>query len=135
AWGGIKYMESFEFGLVRKLCLARNALMQAYPNAVRETRFLTTVPRNFRFPRWVLYVGAWLYWLIGGRFTQTPRLLSKAELAKEQPQLDVDKSVGGFEYSDAHLVDSDARFVYGFVRSAIESGALVMNYAEATESS
>jgi len=23
-WGGIKYMESYEFGLVRKLCLSRN---------------------------------------------------------------------------------------------------------------
>lgn len=134
AWGGIKYMETLEFGLVRKLCLARNRLMRAYPHAVRETRFLTTVPRAFRLPRWVLYFGAWLYWWIGSRFTQTPRLLSRAELAKEQPQLDVDKSVGGFEYSDAHLVDGDARFVFGFVRGAIEAGALALNYAQAVGS-
>ena len=28
AWGGIKYLESFEYGLVRKLCLSRNTLMK-----------------------------------------------------------------------------------------------------------
>src|SRR6187397_3445332 len=39
AWGGIKYMESFEFGLVRKLCKSRNHLIQSYPSTVQEIRF------------------------------------------------------------------------------------------------
>lgn len=130
AWGGIKYMEGLEFGLVRKLCVARNALMRAYPTAVRETRFLTTVPRGFRWPRWFLYLGAWLYWVIGSFFTKPPRLLSKRQLQREQPLLNVESSVGGFEYSDAHLVDGDARFVFSFVRSAFENGAVVLNYVK-----
>jgi len=131
AWGGIKYMENLEFRLVRKLCVARNALMSAYPTAVRETRFLTTVPRGFRWPRWFLYVGAWLYWLIGSFFTRPPRLLSRRQLHQEQPLINVDDSVGGFEYSDAHLIDGDARFVFGFVRGAVEHGAVALNYAKA----
>lgn len=129
AWGGIKYMENLEFGLVRKLCVARNALMRAYPTAVRETRFLTTVPRGFRWPRWFLYVGAWLYWIIGSFFTKPPRLLSRRQLKREQPLINVEASVGGFEYSDAHLVDGDARFVFGFVRNAVEHGAVALNHA------
>src|SRR5262249_14875209 len=36
AWGGIKYMESFEFGLVRKLCKSRNHLIRSYPSTVQE---------------------------------------------------------------------------------------------------
>jgi glycerol-3-phosphate dehydrogenase len=131
AWGGIKYMENLEFRLVRKLCVARNALMRAYPTAVRETRFLTTVPRGFRWPRWFLYVGAWLYWIIGSFFTKPPRLLSRRQLHAEQPLINVEASVGGFEYSDAHLVDGDARFVFGFVRGAVEHGAVALNYAKA----
>lgn len=130
AWGGIKYMENLEFRLVRKLCVARNALMRAYPTAVRETRFLTTVPRGFRWPRWFLYLGAWLYWMIGSFFTKPPRLLSRRQLHAEQPLINVDASVGGFEYSDAHLVDGDARFVFGFVRAAVEHGAVALNYAK-----
>jgi len=31
AWGGIKYLESYEFSLVSKLCKSRNHLMRSYP--------------------------------------------------------------------------------------------------------
>src|SRR5512140_4038972 len=34
AWGGIKYLESYELGLVRKLCKSRNHLIQSYPSTV-----------------------------------------------------------------------------------------------------
>ena len=50
AWGGIKYLESFEYFLVNKLCKSRNHLMKNYPSTVKEIRFLTTVSKDFRFP-------------------------------------------------------------------------------------
>jgi len=37
AWGGIKYLETYEFGLVRKLCRARNRLLRAYPAPCRRS--------------------------------------------------------------------------------------------------
>src|SRR6266850_2170529 len=74
AWGGIKYLETYEFGLVRKLCRARNRLLRAYPSTVQEIRFLTSV---------------------------------------------------------AYLYDNDARFVWGFVRSALDHGCVATNYVEA----
>src|SRR5882672_6697821 len=46
AWGGIKYLETYEFGLVRKLCRARNRLLRAYPSTVQEIRFFTSVARG-----------------------------------------------------------------------------------------
>jgi len=36
AWGGIKYLESGDYGLVRKLCLSRNHLIDSYPSRVKE---------------------------------------------------------------------------------------------------
>ena len=48
AWGGIKYLESFEFGLVRKLCLSRNHLIRSYPSTVQEIRFYAVHQRGFR---------------------------------------------------------------------------------------
>ena len=39
-WGGIKYMESYEFGLVNNLCLSRNELLHSHPSTVSEIRFL-----------------------------------------------------------------------------------------------
>ena len=75
AWGGVKYLESFEFGLVRKLCMSRNRLIRAYPSSVREIRFFVTLARSFRWPRLFLWLGTWLYWLMGNLFTRAPRLL------------------------------------------------------------
>lgn len=129
-WGGIKYLESFEFALVRKLCRSRNRLLDAYPSSVREIRFLTSLDRGFRKGRLLLWIGTWLYWLIGGGVTRRPRLLSRADLAREEPALRVTGSQGGVEYSDAYLVDNDARFVFTFVRSAIDGGAIAANYVE-----
>nr|MCH9687720.1 FAD-dependent oxidoreductase [Deltaproteobacteria bacterium] len=130
AWGGIKYMETWEFGLVRKLCRSRNELLRAYPSAVREIRFFTTITRGFRLGRWMLFLGALLYWAIGGFFTRRPRLLSNATIADEEPAIDTTDTVGGVEYSDAHFVDNDAHFVFRFVRDAMERGAVAANYVE-----
>ena len=75
-WGGIKYMESYEFGLVRKLCLSRNRLMRTYPSTVQEIRFFTSLTGSGRAPRWLVWIGAWVYYFIGNLFTRSPRLLS-----------------------------------------------------------
>lgn len=133
AWGGIKYMESFEFGLVRKLCKSRNHLIESYPSTVREIRFLATHERGFRHGLWKLVLGTWLYWLIGGFFTRRPRKLSTRELAETEPLLDASICDGGFEYSDAYLHDNDARFVWSFVRRAIDEGCVALNYVESLE--
>jgi len=130
-WGGIKYLETYELGLVRRLCRARNQLLRAYPSSVREIRFYASHPRGFRHRRWELALGAWLYWSLGGFFTRPPRLISTREMAREEPVIALEELDGGFEYSDAFLPDGDARFVWGFVRSAIDHGCAAANYVEA----
>jgi glycerol-3-phosphate dehydrogenase len=130
AWGGIKYMEGLEFGLVRKLCKSRNHLIRSYPSTVQEIRFYTAHERGFRHGLWKLVLGTWLYWLIGSFFTRRPRLLSRAAIADEEPIIDVSRCDGGFEYSDAYLHDNDARFVWNFIRKALDHGAAAVNYVE-----
>ena len=130
AWGGIKYMETFEFGLVRKLCLSRNHLIRSYPSTVQEIRFYAMHPKGFRHGLWKLFLGTWLYWIMGNFFTRTPRLLGKRTIAREEPIIDLSTADGGFEYSDAYLHDNDARFVYNFIRRALDYGCIAANYVE-----
>jgi len=130
AWGGIKYMETFELGLVTKLCGSRNQLIRAYPSTVQEIRFFTTHTKGFRHGLWKLVLGTWFYWLLGRFFTKTPRLLSLADMKREEPIVNLDGADGGFEYSDAYLYDNDARFVWNFVRSALDHGCDAANYVE-----
>ena len=129
-WGGIKYMESYEFGLVRKLCMSRNQLMKAYPTNIRELRFFTNLDRGFRFPAIMLFMGAFLYWIIGNCFTRPPRLLTTGKIRDEEPVVNTDKSIGGIEYSDAYLPENDARFVFQFIRGAMDRDGIALNYVE-----
>ncbi len=133
AWGGIKYLESHEYLLVNNLCKSRNHLMRSYPSTVKEIRFLTTIAKGFRFPAWFVYLGTIFYWIIGRFFTQAPDYMSVKTIKEREPSINTDNAVGGFEYSDAYLFDNDARFVFNFVRSAMNHGCDAANYVESTE--
>lgn len=132
AWGGFKYLESGEVRLVRDLCRSRNRLMAAYPSSVREIRHLTLIERAFRWHPFLLYLGALIYWLIGSAYTRRPSYHSIRRLAEEEPVLQTKNGWGGMEHSESQLVDNDARFVFRFVRSALDDGAACVNYVEAT---
>ncbi|GAA6183520.1 glycerol-3-phosphate dehydrogenase/oxidase [Aliiglaciecola sp. NS0011-25] len=128
AWGGIKYLESFEFGLVNKLCKSRNHLMRHYPSTVQEIRFFTSIQRGFRFSPAFIYMGTLLYWLMGRFFTKMPKYLSCEKIKKMESIINTEHISGGFEYSDAYLHDNDARFVFNFVRSSMSYGCIAANY-------
>lgn len=129
-WGGIKYMENYEFGLVAGLCKSRNELLRSFPSTVKEIRFLTTVSKGFRFHPLLMLAGTWLYWLFGRGKTRIPKLLSKGQIAKQEPLINSQNSLGGIEYSDAYLHDNDARFVFNFVRNAMDNGCIATNYVK-----
>lgn len=128
AWGGIKYLESREFLLVNKLCRSRNELMRAYPSTVKEIRFFTTIQRGFRVWSFFVFLGSVLYWLIGRCRTRAPRYLSRERIAALEPEINTKNTAGGLEYSDCYLYDNDARFVFGFIRRALDMGCVASNY-------
>ena len=130
AWGGIKYLENFDFLLVNRLCKSRNHLMKSYPSTVQEIRFFTTIQKGFRLPVIFVYFGTLLYWLIGRFFTQPPRYLSKKQINAEEPTVNTSNLKAGFEYSDCYLYDNDARFVFNFIRSSLNFGCIAANYVE-----
>ncbi len=59
-----------------------------------------------------------------------PRLFDAERVKAEEPVIDTTTAVGGIQYQDAYLIDNDSRFVFSFVRSAIEAGAAAANYVE-----
>ena len=129
-WGGFKYLEHYELLLVRKLCRSRNRLMKAYPDNIRELSFLASLDNSSPYPPWFSALGATAYWAIGSFRTRYPRLLSTKQIHAEEPVIDTAAVRGGIEYRDAYLKDNDSRFVFSFVRSAIEAGATAANYVE-----
>lgn len=131
-WGGFKYMENYEFRLVRHLCMSRNRLIRAYPSNIREIRFLAALDETSPYSPKFAGAGAAAYWMIGNGFTKPPRVLSPEAVKREEPVINTATLRGGLEYSDAYLIDNDSRFVFGFVRSALNVGATAVNYMEVT---
>ncbi len=129
-WGGFKYLENYDLRLVRKLCMSRNRLVKAYPDNVKPIGFLAALDRSSPFPPWLAAIGSAAYWGIGNFRTHYPRFLQPDKIEALEPVMRTDQIRGGVEYFDAYLKDNDARFVFNFIRSAIDVGATAANYVE-----
>ena len=129
AWGGIKYLESYDIALVRQLCRSRNQLIKHYPSTVQEIPFFAAVTEGFHHPI-KLWLATWLYWAIGNFSTQRPRFIPRHKIQQEEPIVDSASSLGAVEYCDAYFHDNDSRFVFNFVRCAISRGCKTANYVE-----
>ena len=119
--GGLRYLEHYEFALVRESLAEREALWAIAPHVIWPLRFVLPHVAGLR-PRWLLRLGLFLYDHIGGR-KKLPAARSIA-LARHpaggplKPEFQ-----HGFEYSDCWV--DDARLVVLNVRDAANRGAEV----------
>ena len=119
--GGLRYLEHYEFGLVREALKEREILWSIAPHIIWPLRFVLPHRPGLR-PRWLLRLGLFLYDHIGGRkkLPATRSIDLRRHVAGEplQPQY-----VKAFEYSDGWV--DDARLVLLNARDAALHGAKV----------
>ncbi|MEM9135434.1 MAG: FAD-dependent oxidoreductase [Actinomycetota bacterium] len=127
-WGGFKYLENYEIPLVLSLTGSRNHLMKAYPSTISELPFLATLDTTSPFPSWLAALGSVAYWGLGRFATDRPRYHRPKSIMRHEPIIRTDTADAAIEYNDGYLKDNDSRFVWGFVRSALDNGALAANY-------
>lgn len=132
--GGLRYLESLEFKLVRKTLSERQMLIKAAPHRVWPLRFGIPVFRNGRLGSVSLKIGLTLYDVLSGiRFTSPDlrhRYFNRASFAGLFPDLNPSGLLGGYTYFDA-LTD-DARLVLELVDGAMTAGAVCLNYCRVT---
>lgn len=142
--GGLRYLEFFEFGLVRKALIEREVLLKNMPHISWPMRFVLPYHRDMRFendtptskllstvmpwmkgrrPKWLIRLGLFLYDTLGGRKilpgTKTLDLNTGPEGAPLK-----DKFEQAYEYSDCWIEDS--RLVVLNARDAELRGAKIM---------
>lgn len=132
-WGGIKYLQDYEFSLVWSLCRSRNQLLKKYPNRIKQIPFFAVIGPTSPFSRLLGYLGTLVYWLFGRFQTDRPRIFSNAKIGESNKLLNLTSVKGAIQYNDAILLDNDSRFVFEFIKSAESHGAKVLNYVEVTE--
>ena len=119
--GGLRYLEHYEFRLVREALQEREVLLAKAPHLSRPLRFVLPHEPHLR-PRWMLRLGLFLYdhldWhmtLPKSRAVDLRRTVYGAAL---KPTLEK-----GFVYSDAWV--DDARLVIANLKSARQMGAQI----------
>lgn len=132
-WGGIKYLQDFEFRLVWSLCKSRNQLLRKYPNRIKEIPFFAVVGETSPFSRNLGMLGSAAYWFFGRFKTQMPKAFSNDKIRRINSLVDVSTAKGAVQYNDAILLDNDSRFVYEFIKTAEKLGATTLNYFEVTD--
>lgn len=142
--GGLRYLEYFEFRLVREALIEREVLLRAMPHISWPMRFVLVYHEGMRFesqtptsrllnflmpwtkgkrPAWLIRLGLFLYDNLGGRKmlpgTKSLTLEGSAEGAPLKPHFS-----NAFEYSDCWVEDS--RLVVLNARDAQARGAQIM---------
>jgi glycerol-3-phosphate dehydrogenase len=131
--GGLRYLELFDFGLVRESLRERETLARLAPHLARPLPFLVPVYGTGTRSLIKVRLGIRLYdWLTPGKRTPRYRTLSPAEALALEPTLRPDGLAGAGYYFDDLLL-SPERLCLENVLSARRAGATTLNYVQAEE--
>ena len=122
--GGLRYLEHYEFSLVRKALIEREVLWKIAPHIIYPLRFVLPHYRDLR-PAWLIRMGLFLYDNLGGRkLLPASRSINLTNDQAGVPLKSVFKK--GFEYSDCWV--DDARLVVLNAQDAATRGADILSY-------
>lgn len=121
--GGLRYLETYEFSLVKKALHERQKLHKIAPHIISPMRFILPHEKHLR-PKWMIRCGLFLYDFLA------PKHLEKStgvNLEKDDSGVPLkDKFKRGFSYSDCRV--DDHRLVILNALSAQENGATVQPF-------
>jgi len=138
--GGIRYLEQYDFKVVRESLRERRILALGAPHLVHQTQFIMPAWRWSKPSRALMGAGVALYDALSfdrNRGAPTslriphPTWLGKQRLVQQVPWLDTDGLQGGFAYHDTLNVHPE-RLLLAYVKSAAAEGASFLTHTEVT---
>lgn len=131
AHGGFRYLEQFQFGLVKESLKERSLLLKNAPHLVKPLLFLLPVYSADPYALWQIHLGLFLYDYLAGK-EDLPRhcKLSSEDMLKHVSSLKSLGLKGGCSYYDAQMLDN--RIVIENILSAEKAGAEVHNHTKVT---
>ena len=137
--GGIRYLETYEFRVVRESLRERRVLGLAAPHLVEQKRFLMPAWKWSKPSTPLIGAGVGLYSVLGYDSNKNapgslrvprPHWLSKAKLLEAVPWLDPAELQGAFAYHDTLNLHPE-RLLLAFLKSAVAAGATALNHMRA----
>jgi glycerol-3-phosphate dehydrogenase len=131
--GGLRYLEYFEFSLVRESLKEREILLRTAPHLVHPLLLTIPIYRDRSRPYWKIWAGMILYDILS--FDKTlplHRMLPKVQFEQLFRHVDRDDLAGGAQYYDGQVALAE-RLCLENILAAQEAGATVLNYVEVTQ--
>jgi glycerol-3-phosphate dehydrogenase len=120
--GGLRYLEYYEFRLVREALAEREVLLEIAPHLVRPMLFVLPHERSMR-PVWMVRIGLWMYDHLGKRVSLPGSMAVKFPHVEYSAGLKPELR-DGFVYADCRV--DDARLTVLNAVAAREKGATVL---------
>ncbi|MDY0881310.1 glycerol-3-phosphate dehydrogenase [Dongia soli] len=120
--GGLRYLEHYEFRLVREALSEREVLLESAPHIIWPLRFILPHEKSLR-PAWMIRIGLFLYDHLGGRKRLPASKRVDLRTGPLQSGLKAEYQIG-FAYSDCWV--NDARLVALNALDARERGVEVL---------
>jgi glycerol-3-phosphate dehydrogenase len=126
--GGMRYLAQGRIGLVREASVEKKIIHQIAPHLAEPLPFLfPTYRANKNWRLWQLKIGVKIYDLLcGGRNLGKSTWLTPEAALQKAPGLRSEDLTGAVRYFDGFT--NDARLVLDTLRSAENSGAILLNY-------
>lgn len=122
--GGLRYLQSGQWGLTLESVRERGRLLREAPGLVDAQPFLMPVHRDAKPGRALLQIGLFVYDLMAGRLAS--RWLSAGEVREAEPLLSDESMLGAMRFIDART--DDARLVQRLIEESRRDGAAALNY-------
>ena len=130
--GGLRYLKQFEIALVREVGRERATVHRLAPHLVTSEKMLLPLTKDGTFGKLMTSVGLMVYDILAGVEDADQRLmLDIDETMEKEPLLDKEEVVGSGLYAEYRTDDS--RLTIEVIKTAVEAGAICLNYAEVTD--
>jgi len=125
--GGLRYLEHFEFTLVREALQDQKYLLESYPELVTLRPFYLPITKNSKRPAWMIALGLWLYGFFA-RHGHKPEEVSKDAFLQKFRAIKGDGLKAVFRYYDAKTDDN--ALTHLIAQEAHENGAEILEKTE-----
>ena len=130
--GGLRYLKQLEFGLVKEVGSERAVVHKLAPHLVIPEKMLLPLYEKRGLGSTLTSIGLKLYdWLAGVKPEDQRKMLTRKQTLKQEPLLNPLDVKGGAIYAEYRT--DDARLTIEIIKSASAHGAVLANYAEATD--
>ncbi|WP_051333588.1 glycerol-3-phosphate dehydrogenase/oxidase [Aliagarivorans marinus] len=129
--GGLRYLETYQFGLVAESVRERELALRLAPHLTKVQPFLYMFYKGCPDKKWLLNLGMTFYDVVSGSWSKRRhQMLNKQQVLARQPGFRADGLRGAAMFYDVST--DDARLTIDTTKSAWEHSAQVLNHCKVT---